>query len=307
MRGREYTIYQSLPEALTEYSRDSIWQQVAQHWSQVKYGVSADLVQAKVWSEIWARGPQEAISPWTHRSGRFRDGSSHLISRLQNSVQGIRAHEHLKVQYRLVEVRVRSIPQSGSTRADSDLDLFFETPEGRRRVPARRVISTLPFEVLKEVKGIELFLDLKAAEQLGWGRKSKALLYLDRPAPQRPSFSSGLVATTVWRSSELSQRWLAVERSGKVKEEYHSSDFGPLREHRVLDAMAFDFQASPFSLGSGSFPKVGLKPSAVFRQSGSWIWAGEAMSPLQSGTLHGALESAKSVIQSYFPAVNASA
>jgi hypothetical protein len=319
MRSREYTVYQSLPEALFEFSRDVEWSRVASTWAQIRFGVPAEEVQARVWAQNWAKGPAQARSPWAHMTARFREGSSHLVSRLQNSVQSIRADEFLRTQHRLIEVRVRSIPQTSLSFGDASLDLFFETSGGRLRIPARRVVSTLPLGALKEVRGIELFMDVRKAEQLGWGQKIKSLLHLNRTVPEEPRFISGAQPSAVWRSSEPSARWITFEKgvsTQNLRSNEHQKDplglagdldqtFASLRQHQVLDAKAFDFRGSPLFKGSGCFPKVGLKPEDVFRHTDSWIWAGEALSPLQSGTLHGAVETAKSVVRKYFSEIKA--
>jgi monoamine oxidase len=202
------------------------------------------------------------------------------------------------------------------------LELDFETKDGTFSIDAKVVICTVPFSVLREVKGIENLefspSKLSAIQNLSYGTHGKIAASYENKfwSPKVHQWTGDLRSQWIWDSTyeggplNLATRGiLSAQLGGRAGQELglHSvQDFkedlkylnskntneSPLEEQVQL----MNWSQNKWSLGSTAI----LKPNQVHAYSstlvsserkGSFIFAGEHTSLSSMGTLNGAIES----------------
>jgi monoamine oxidase len=241
---------------------------------------------------------------------RVEGGNGRAIQVLGERVQGILPGFTLKLEYMLTEIKIKS----------GGYALTFKTPTGKDTVWARHVICTLPWSVLKDVKGIDE-LDLPAMQSAsiqntvyaGHGKviaSFKDAVWRHRKAgvpPFQGVFRGQLFGQDYWDSGRgqsgshgilTSQRSIGKEglatdvaSSQLAKDLQHFfKDFGTTENLQIAD-----WQQRPFARGSRMHHGPGkyLRHLEMLSQASSpatFYFAGEHVSFRDAGTMNGAIE-----------------
>lgn len=242
---------------------------------------------------------------------RVEGGNSRLIQVLGERVQGVLGSFALKLEYKLVEVKTRG----------KGYECTFITPKGYETIWARQVICTLPWSLLKEVKGLRNIglpqPQITAIEECGYASHTKSVLSFKEPAWKRKSsgtaqgvFRGQLKGQSYWESSRGqpgAHGILSSQRGGKKAQgdltDALTADALQDMRHFVKElgspenAQSTDWRLKPFAKGSrlhcapGSYLKY-LEMLHSQTEKTGFYFAGEHMSFKDAGTMNGAVTTA---------------
>jgi monoamine oxidase len=256
---------------------------------------------------------ERALAAAPSKTYRIEGGSARLIQILGERVQGVLPGYTMKLEYQLVEIKLRG----------GGYDCTFKTPKGHDTVSARQVICTLPWSVLKDVEGLRNLelpkKQLAAIENASYAAHSKSVCsYKDPTWKKRVTgtfasqgvFRGQLLGQAYWDSSrgQAGSHGLATsQRGGKRSQEIagESAAAETLQDLRRFfkDQGAEDnfhlthWQRKPFAKGSrhhcppGNYLKH-LDMLTSQEEKSRFLFAGEHMSFRDAGTMNGAVKTA---------------
>ena len=242
---------------------------------------------------------------------RIVGGAQNLALALQDKVAGIIPNYVIVKNHRLTEIR-----ESGKK-----LEMIFETPQGEFSIQARTVICTLPFSVLRSVKGIENLgfseHKLKIIRELKYGSSGKVVAsfadrfwnknqgtWLDNKGSQWlwDSTSEGKIPLPVRRGILTSQvggyegTQLGVDSLQNLQNAVAKINSQNLSARKMETWQIMNWSLNPWSLGSTAFLGKGQVTQfagslASSERDGRFVFAGEHTAYENLGTLNGAVES----------------
>lgn len=262
-------------------------------------------------------GFRDQVFSENQKSFKIDDGFSALTGSLYDQVAGVIPGRLVQLQHRLVEIEIE----------ESEYVLTFDTPRGRDQYRARHVLCTLPWKILKEVKGARHLafqdMDRDYLNFVDWGSHSKVAMSFKSPF-WKDSRVLGTGGT--WLTSLPSQNFseggspsrnplatpkkiLVSQIGGKAANAagVHSVD------QVLLDLKAMGFSSEgfdqqfyvqnwsqyPWAQGSRAYPKVGAfqkaNPEPII--AGTWVFAGDGVVANQMGTAEAAVQSALKAAQ----------
>lgn len=237
---------------------------------QLSFGAEADQVSSLTWLKLLMDQSEFSV---LSQSSQFRvsGGTSALTQALFERVAGVIPGRFVNFSHKLVSVSQDS----------SGFDLRFETPQGFRTISAKKVVSTIPLSILRQIKGVSQLSLRDEAHQaiagLRIGDQAKGVLsFSERPwkrmhGARRLTTSWG--SQIFWESEPRATRWkqstdesqralLAFQLGGAAAAQagLHSVD-GALRDlASVKLAAGFDdnsqiqnWTLSPWSRGGRSY------------------------------------------------------
>lgn len=252
----------------------------------------------------------------SQKTFKFTNGFSELVESLAFRIQGVLPDYSVKLQRSLREIR----------RTVGAYELVFNTADGVETYTAKNIISTIPFNKLKDVRGLKEvgFSDQKISllNSLDYGNHLKGYQLFDRAFWRKNyggqvasvgNFSGDLHFPSIWdggrvTEDEIIKAVLTFERGGEIPpmvlenmENYFGRDLARFYSDvpgRVKGSMQFINWASLKHIGGS---KAYYKPGSYLNNfgraregelEGSLQFAGEHTSLLNPGTVEGAVETA---------------
>lgn len=249
---------------------------------------------------------------------RMESGLSDLMQTLSARVAGVIPDQIIRLNSPLTEISEKK----GTFR------LVFQTPNGKDVYEARRVICTLPFSTLRQVKGIERmgFSEQKKSciADLGYATHSKGVVGFTSPFWRSKkslveanvgNFTGDFLSQKIWDSSRIARQEFGIARpeeglltyqrggmsgaqAGAVASEELLKDLGLFYKDlpKPITEQMLNWSQQKWTQGSMIFYKPGqyMKYRGVAGESeyeGRFQFAGEHTSVRFSGTLQGAFES----------------
>ncbi len=293
---------------------------------QLNFGAEAEQVSSLSWLKQMM--DQNEFSILTN-SPQFRisGGSSVLTQALYERVAGVIPGRFVNLSHKLVSVAQDS----------AGFELRFETPQGVKTVQTKKVISTLPLSILRQIKGISQLSFKDEAHQAIAGMKAGdqakgVLSFTERPWKRllgARRFSGSWGSQNFWESEPRSAKWqqstdfsqrsvLTFQLGGTVAAQagLHSIDSAIQDLASVKLASGYEnisqiqnWTLSPWFRGGRSYFAPGqnaifagalLEPQLESQRDSQWLFAGEAASLQWPGTMNGAIDSAQNAYRILF-------
>jgi monoamine oxidase len=255
---------------------------------------------------------EQDLSAWTYLTEkRFKifGGAQNISRSLYDKIAGIIPNRFIVMNHQL-----QAIHPKGDL-----LQLEFQTEKGIHEVEAQVVISTIPFSVFRNIRGIEDLEfstpKLKAIKELGFGTQSKMALALKEKfwTEKAMVWTGDMSNQWIWDSSQSLMSSKLVNRgvlssllSGEAGQtaglhslENIKNDFAKMKLYKnqeIENSQIMNWSLHPWSKGSVSYYKPGqvkafAENMATPERKGSFIFAGEQTSGTNMGSMNGAIES----------------
>jgi monoamine oxidase len=242
---------------------------------------------------------------------KISGGTQNLAYALYDKIVGVVPDRFVLFGHKLKAMRSKT----------DNLELDFETKDGVFSIDAKVVICTVPFSVLREVKGIENMdftpQKLNAIQNLGYGTHGKiAASYDNKFWPSKVhQWTGDLRSQWIWDSTYEGGRFnlttrgiLSAQLGGKAGQELGLHSFEDFKQDlKFLNARAkeipveeqvqlMNWSQNKWSIGSTALFRPGhvhafSSALASSERKGTFIFAGEHTSASSMGTLNGAVES----------------
>lgn len=255
---------------------------------------------------------------------KIKGGTGLLVQALYDRLAGVLPERVVKFEHKLVRIQ----------KIEDHYVLAFQNGKDEVQVKATRVICTLPFKLLRQVRGWES-LDLsenqkKMIAEQDLGNHTKFILgFKERTWRQNPTLGSGAVVMTDLSVQNLSEcgipaaegltslhGLLQAQIGGEASAQVGPHSVGPmLKEITKIDGkidvkgsaldsveVIHSWGAQTWSQGSRAYRKPGQFQISDFKsEKQSWLFAGENQSQQFFGTMNGAVQSGLEAAQ-YFVA-----
>jgi monoamine oxidase len=275
------------------------------------YGTSSENISALSFVSHWLWESREPMARMQARRYKIEGGTAVLINALYNRVAGIIPGQFVQMNHEFTEVRERL----------GQLELRFNTPDGKVWVQAQHIICTIPFSILRQIKGfdqIQLSANkLKVIADLPYGTGAKAnLTYPKRvwkTGPELTRWSGDFFSQWMWQGdvkssavvpvlrSILTSQWAGIEgrNAGPSYFDKMKSDLQKIfpKSSEVADdgGQIMNWSRHKWSLGSVAYFAPGQAQDFSYslrepERDGKLLFAGEHVSRDNPGTLQGAIE-----------------